>query len=259
MMTEKEKRAQRRSAEDAVFNHMLLWLLGAVVAEIIILLVKRFYVDIRSNAVSIAVATGLLGFFRVYQFLGAVLTAAGIVWTVLTVRAKKKATLPLLCTGVVLFLWVVTMLTYHLFASGVRILMVLPAVAAVLILIYFLYQRAFFVNAVLTGGGMAALWLYRQYYSGHPRVIIVCFVCGWIVLALAAVLSYRLSRSGGKLGKVRVMPEKSNYLVCYLTCGITALAMLLGLILGSSAAYYLLFVLVGWLFCQAVFFTVKLM
>ena len=32
-----------------------------------------------------------------------------------------------------------------------------------------------------------------------------------------------------------------------------------GLVMGAGVAYYLLFVLAGWLFIQAVFFTVKLM
>ena len=40
---------------------------------------------------------------------------------------------------------------------------------------------------------------------------------------------------------------------------VVALVMILALVLGIGAAYYLLYVLVGWLFCQAVFFTVKLM
>ena len=39
-----------------------------------------------------------------------------------------------------------------------------------------------------------------------------------------------------------------------LTLGHSALALLLG----ATVAYYLIFVLIGWLFCQAVFFTVKL-
>lgn len=258
-MTEKEKRSQRRTAEDAVFNRMLLCLLGAVVAELVILLVKRFYVDINGSDISITIAGGLMVFFQVFRFLGLALIVAGIVWTVLYARTGKKVRLPAICTCVVIFLWIVTMLAYYLFDAGVRILMVLPAVAAVLILIYFLYQRAFFVNAILTGGGMAALWLYRQYYMNHPTAITLCFAAGWIVLAAVAVLAWKLNSTGGKLGKVRLMPEKSSYGITWLTCGITAAAMLLGLLLGAGIAYYLIFVLVAWLFCQAVYFTVKLM
>ena len=258
-MTDKERRNQRRSAEDAVFNRMLLWLLGAVVAEVIILLVKRFYIDFTATSLDIGIAVVLSHIFQVYRFVGLALTVLGIIWIVLSRRAGKKSRLPVILTGVVFFLWIVTTIAYQFSDAGVRILMVLPAVAAVLILIYFLYQRTFFVNAVLTGGGMAALWLYREYFSKHPTIITVCFVAGWIVLVLAAVACWKLRTNDGKLGSVRLMPARSHYVTTWVTCVIVALAMLLGLLLGSAVALYLLFVLIGWLFCQAVFFTVKLM
>lgn len=254
-MTEKEKRNQRRSEEDAVFNRMLLCLLGAVIAEVVVLLVKRFYVDM----VSIAFANVLLGFFQIFQYAGLILTVAGIIWCVLWKKNGKKLTAPAIFTAVVFGLWVISVIAYYLFDSGIRILMFLPAVAAVLILVYFLYQRAFFVSAILTGGGMAALWLYRQYYHGHPVRVTACIVAGLIVLALVAVFSGKLRKTDGKLGKTQLMPVGSNYLVLWLTCAIAAVAMILGLLLGATIAYYLIFVLVGWLFCQAVYFTVKLM
>jgi hypothetical protein len=36
-------------------------------------------------------------------------------------------------------------------------------------------------------------------------------------------------------------------------------ATFLGFILGAGVAYYLIYVLVAWLFCMAVYFTVKMM
>ena len=41
-MTDKEKRQNRQRAEDAVFNRMLFCLLGVIIAEAVILLVKRY-------------------------------------------------------------------------------------------------------------------------------------------------------------------------------------------------------------------------
>ena len=258
-MTDKERQSQRRRAEDAAFNRMLLWLLGAVVAELVILLVKHFYVDITGASLSITIAEALLSVFRVYRFLGIALTAIGVAWIVFTRRKGKRIVLPAILTGVVFFLWIVTVVAYYFFDEGIRILMILPAIAAVLILIYFVYQRSFFVNAVLTGGGIAALWLYREYYMNHPRAITACFIAGWLVLAVVAVLCWRLRQSGGKLGRVRLMPAKSHYGVTWITCAVVAVVMALGLFLGSGLSLYLIFGLVGWLFCQAVYFTVKLM
>ena len=48
--------------------------------------------------------------------------------------------------------------------DGVRVLMLFPAGGAVLIVIFFLYQRPFFYNAALTCGGLLAVWLHKQYY-----------------------------------------------------------------------------------------------
>ena len=258
-MTDKERQNQRRRTEDAAFNRMLLWLLGAVVAELIILLVKHFYVDMTGESMRIAIASALAAIFQVYQFLGIALTVMGVAWAVMIHRQGGKILLPTLLTGVVFFLWVVAVVAYHFFDDGLRVLMLLPAVAGILILVYFLYQRAFFVNAVLTGGGLAALWLYREFYMNHPTAITLCFIGGWVMLALAALLCAKLRTGNGKLGSVRLMPAHSHYGTTWVTCIVVAVMMALCLVLGQSVALYLLFGLIGWLFCLAVFFTVKLM
>lgn len=258
-MTDKEKRQQRRSAEDATFNRMLLCLVGAIAAEAIILFVKRFYIDITAGGADIAIATGLMYFFRVFVYAGLVLTAAGIVWCVFSARNHKKLRLPVVCTTVVCFLWVLSVLAYFFNDVGVKALMALPAVAAVLILIYFLYQRAFFVNAILTGCGMAALWGYRQFHAAHSTAVTVAFVVGWVGLVAIAFVVYLLKKSGGKLGKLQLVSDQKCYPVCWLTCAVIFAATLLGFLLGAGLAYYLIYVLIGWLFCLAVYYTVKLM
>ena len=255
-MFEKGKREQRRSQEDTTFNKMLLWLAGAVVVELLILLVKQVYVD---AWLGFGVAYALLVFFEVFRFAGAALVVAGVVWAVLWGRSGRSVALPLGCTAGVALLWLVALFTYYLTEVGLSIMMVLPAAGAVLIVIYFLYQRAFFYNAILAGGGLVAVWMYRQYYWEHPTLIRVSFIAGFLVLAAAAVLSFVLRGHDGKLGGLRVMPPDSNYFITWITCVVTAAAMAVTLAVGGTVAFYLLFVLAGWLFVQAVFFTVKLM
>lgn len=255
-MFEKGKREQRRSQEDVTFNKMLLWLAGAVVVELLILLVKQVYVD---AWLGFGAAYGLLVFFEVFRFLGAALSVAGVVWAVLWMRAGRSPVLPWACTAAVFLLWLVTLFAYYLSGVGLSIMMVLPAAGAVLIVIFFLYQRSFFFNAMLAGGGLVAVWMYRQYYWEHPTLIRLCFAAGFIALAAAAVLAFLLRRGDGKLGGARVMPAGSNYAITWITCVVTAAAMALAMALGTAATLYLLFVLAGWLFIQAVFFTVKLM
>jgi len=256
MMFEKGKRAQRQSEDDKVFNRMLLWLAGAVVVELLLFLLQKVYVEMIFDGL---VALALARFFQVFSIAGAVIVVGCLVWAVMNRRAGKPATLPVVIAAVAAGLWVVSLLSSLLYAEGIRLLMLFPAAAAVLIIIFFLYQRPFFFNAMLTGGGLLALWLHRQYYMDHPRAITACFVAGVVVLVGAAALAFQLRRTDGKLGGFRVVPAGSNYLMTFLTCAVTAVAMVLGLILGVSMGQYLMYVLVGWLFAQAVFFTVKMM
>ncbi len=254
-MAEKGKNRRQRE-EDAAFNRMLLWLAGAVAVELIILLIKRIYVDFWLD---VGPVLALRTFFQVFQFAGIALMAAGIAWLAARVRSNQSWLLPAALTGASAVLWIISVLAYHLYDLGITILMILPGAAAVLILVFFLYQRVFFVNTALTGGGIVVLWLFREYYSTHPTLLTLCFIAGWVLLAAAAALAWRLHKTGGKLGSLRLMPDGNMYNAIYLTCALTAAAMLLAFLLGETAAFYLLCVLLAWLFGQAVYFTVKLM
>ena len=255
-MIDKNKREQRHEQEDATFNKMLLWLVGAVAVELFILLTKKVYLELIAG---VAVAAALHMFFRVFSFLGAALTAAGIVWAVLSFRKGKSVTVPCSCAAVAAGLWVLAALSYFLYDFGMSIVMLLPAVGAALILVYFLYQRIFFLNALLTAGGLLVLWLHRQYFTNHPTVIRLFFAAEFALLAAGLVLSLLFFRSGGKLGSLQVMPPDTVYLMTWITCGVTALALGLTLALGAAVGFYLLFGLVAWVFIQAVFYTVQLM
>lgn len=64
-------------------------------------------------------------------------------------------------------------------------------------------------------------------------------------------------RLGGR--SIQVFGRNAGYGMVYLTCGIVAAVLAAALILGTAAAYYLIFVMVAWLFVMAVYYTVKLM
>ena len=103
---------------------------------------------------------------------------------------------------------------------------------------------------------MAGLWCLRQ---SQGTLVKVGFVVGWIVLIAIAVLAYLLKKNGGKLGKWKLVSDPKSYVPCWITCAVVLAATLLGFILGAGVAYYLIYVLVAWLFCMAVYFTVKMM
>lgn len=252
-MSEQGKRLQRQKQEDAVFNKMLIWLAGCVVVEGLSLLLRWVY------TYRLYMVVGLNAFFGVFRFLGAAVFVAGCVWTGVTLFKGGKKTLPLACTGAALWVWILSFLCYGNNPSGLIAVCVLPAVVAVLAVIFFLYQREFFYDAVLSGVGIAALWAFRQLFMNHPRMTYCGFAAVWVLMILAAAAAFRLSKRGGMLGPVRVFSAKTSYLPFYLTCAAVALALLAALILGVGAAYYIIFVLIGWLFCLAVYYTVKLM
>lgn len=256
MMFDKGKRARRQNEDDKVFNRMLLWLAAAVAVELLLLLLQKAYVEILFDPM---IAKGLLAFFTFFSVAGLVLLAACAAWAFLFARQGKPILLPAILAGVSAVLWAVSMVCRLVYPDGVRILMLFPAGAAVLIIIFFLYQRPFFYNAALTCGGLLAVWLHKQYYMNHPRLITACIVAGVAVLALAAALAFVLRKNDGVLGRFRVLPPGSNYFMTWLTCAVTAAVMVLCLALGAAAGQYLLYVLAGWLFAQAVFFTVKMM
>ena len=175
-MADQAKRQQRRNEEDAVFNRMLLWLVGAVLAEALVLVVKRLYVDFKATDLGISIAAGLMSFFHVFTFVGLALTVLGVIWC-LSVRKKQKGLrLAVGCTVALGFLWVVALLCWRLYDTGVKLLVALPIAAAVLILIWFLYQKAFFCSAVITACGLALLWVFRQHGGSRSVGITVVFV-----------------------------------------------------------------------------------
>ena len=255
-MSDKDKRQNRERAEDAAFNRMLFCLLGVIIAEAVILLVKRFYVDITGTDLSLSIALALANVFAVFNYVGLVLTILGAVWCVCKYKKNQSIRLPLICTVVVAGLWIISVFAYCFYDIGVKLLIALPFAAAVLILIYFLYQRAFFVSALLTGCGMAGLWCLRQ---SQGMLVKVGFIAGWIVLIAVAALAYLLKKNGGKLGKLKLVSDTKSYVPCWITCAVVLAATVLGFVLGAGVAYYLIYALIAWLFCMAVYFTVKMM
>lgn len=141
-------------------------------------------------------------------------------------------------------------------------LTILVPVVAVLALVYYLFQRDFFFITLISAGGILSLQLYRRMFLAHPFRIQCGYVLAFILLAAALAAFIILQRNAGVLPgqkPIRILPKDANYSLLYAACALNAVLLALTLILGGIAAYYLLFVLVGWLFVMAVYYTVKLM
>lgn len=140
-------------------------------------------------------------------------------------------------------------------------LTILVPVVAVLAMIYYLFQHDFFCITVISACGILSLQLYRKMFWNHPTLIRCGYVLAFLLLVAAIVVLILIQRGKRPMPlKVdKLIPQDTNYLLLYITCALIALSLLLTLIWGSAAAYYLVFVLVAWLFINAVYYIVKLM
>lgn len=264
-MKEQGKRVRQPSQEDAAFNKMLIWMAGCVALEGLTLLLRRAYLNLSGSDFNVALVSGLSRFFGVFRFLGIALSAAGLVWIFLRLKSGKRGrelALPLSCTGAVVWLTAASLLCgSYAFATeiGMALLCALPAVVGALAVIFFLYQREFFWCSVACAAGIVAIWVYRTIFTNHPNMVRLGFALVWAALALMAACAVPLRKNGGMFQKLRVLPGGANYLIFWLSCAVTAVAMVVTLLVGVVSAFYVMFALIGWLFCLAVYCTVKLM
>lgn len=146
-----------------------------------------------------------------------------------------------------------------------RYLTILVPVIAVLAVVYYLFQRDFFCNAVISACGILCLQLYRKLFYLRPSFIRAGFVLAFVLLAAAVAVALLHRRDKLKLpalpGKVLrvLLPKETAYPMICITCVLVALVLALTLILGGTIAYYMIFVVAGWLFIMAVYYVVKLM
>ncbi len=255
----KDDRTAKKQREDQALNRVLWWFGGAVVLEFFLLLLNRFYF-VGNNGGNVALSLGLFRFLRVFAWVClAVAVAFGVWWFLRRKKGEKTFTQGACCAaGLVLFVCALVS-GFWGDRGGVHFLYVAVPVAAVLALIYYLYQREFFLVALQGGAALFTLWLYYNFFAASPGLV---YALAGVVLALTAAacgLFFVLRRNKGVVGKVRVLPRKTNYLPLYLAAAVTVLAVLTALIFGLTAAYGAIFGVVAWLFGAAIYYTVRLM
>ena len=258
-----EKRAARNHKEDVVLNRVLVWFGVAVVAELLLLLLNRYYINRTTRPGEIEFAGALFHAFPIIIGVTAVGTVIFLAWTVLRWKKGERWLLQGVFSWIFGALLVISVVTYAFNATGVHFLCGLVPAAAVMALVYYLYQREFFAITVLSAVGIVGLWLIRRAAGGHQTVVYAYMVVVAVVLIAAALGCRAMQKSDGVLkvaGKQLTMFHRNaSYGMVYLTCAVVAATVAAGLVLGAGVAYYLMIALVGWLFVMAVYYTVKLM
>lgn len=260
---ENNKRVDRKKQEDIALTRALIWFGAAMVLEFLLLLVNKYYVNFTADSASIDLALALGTVIKVTTVLG--LAGAAVCGFFGWKRAKSAGSVPFLwvvLTAALLAVGVSSGLIWAFYRSAVELLYILVPAGAVLALVYYLYQREFFFSACAVGVGLLGLWLVRKNSGSHDLLVTLYAVAGVALLVAGLLLALKLKKSQGVLSvkdkQYTLLPKQSNYLPVIASCiaGLAALAV--GLLLGSTWAFYLLFVLLAWLFVLLVYYTVKM-
>lgn len=260
---ENEKRAARQRQEDAVLNRVLIWFGAAVIVELIMLLLNRYFINYTTDSNEIMFADALSRILPVVALGGLALCVACAVWFWYARKNAKKSGLPMVLALVFAALSVCLGVTYQFRATGVQLLCGAVPVVAVMALVYYLYQKEFFAVTVLSAVGILGLWMIRKANGGHELIVYGYVAAAAVVMLLAALGMRSLQKNKGMLvlgeKHIHIFSRNANYGMLYLTCGVVAAVLIAACFLGTTVAYYLIFGLVAWLFVMAVYYTVKLM
>ena len=253
---DKKQREARRQQEDIALQRGLLWVVGAVVLEALLVLLNRFYfhADLETE---VNIYLGLHEVLRVMRMASPVAVVLALVWTAWQLKQGKKFGLPLIVTIALAAVAVCVHVTLKYGTNGMSMLYWLVIAWAVLALVFYIYQREFFLGASACGMSVLGLWFIRYGAAARWESAMVL-----AAIALVGAVALWLKKNDGVLSEkmnLQFLPKKTSYTVPLATCGASAAALIAAMILGSSVAYYLIFVMVAWLFALFVYYTVKLM
>lgn len=249
-----EKLDLQRKQEDQALNRASLWVIGAVVLEMLIFFVNRYYINFKLDLESIELAETISNTLRYARLVGLAVLVAGLVWTGWNVKKQRGTSLSVAVSAAGVALFGCSQITLKFQDAGVRMLFLLVPVWAAVALIYYLYQKEFFVSGIACVLSAMGIWFVRA-CNGMALEVIVCLIGILAVLAVVCLLK----KNNGALAGKQILPEDTNYLLV-LGTGAAALAMpLIAMVIGNILAYYLIFVVAGWMFALLVYYTVKMM
>lgn len=250
-----QQREARRHQEDIALTRALLWIAAAVVLEGLLVLVNRFYINYYVDEIEIVLA--LQSVLKVVRIAGLVLAVLSIVWAVVRLLKEQKVLLPvcLAVAGGALAICSHVVLKYK--DTGMSMLFWLVVAWAVLAVVYYIYQKEFFLSAAAIGMSILALWFVR--YAGGVGYEVALLLVG-IVLVLAVTLF--LKKHDGVLplkSPVPFLTPGCSYSVILASCLVSVAVVVAALVVGAAAAYYLIFLMLAWIFALFVYYTVKMM
>ncbi len=256
----KQVKAARARAEEATLNRILCWIVGGVVLEFLLLLLDRYYSNYTVDQIELAVA--LRTAVKILAVAALACAAAAAYWWNNARKTDRGTGLPGLLCLFLLGVSVSCFVTWAFSSAGLHLMYLLIPGVIVLALVYYLYQREFFVIACQAALALLGVWVCERCLSTVNAPVAYAYGAVAALLVLAAALLCRKLQSGEGVGtwkgkKVRVFSKDAGYAFLYAGAVVT-IGVLLAALLGVSAVF-LYAVLVAWTLIMAVYYTVKLM
>ena len=142
--------------------------------------------------------------------------------------------------------------------SALTFLCVVVPVVMLLGILWNLYDRECSWSLTILGASLIALWVCRRvldsiFLGTYVRIAAVVYI---VVLIVAAFLTNKADKNGGKLGNLQVLTAGADPMPIYAACGLSVVALAIALF-SSTIAYYAMWALAIVVFALAVYYTVK--
>lgn len=253
-----EKNAERERAENRTLNRVYYVFLLGLAAECWLFLTYRIWAG---SSLSFGLKWYMV--LRVLMWLGLAALVLGAAGAYLKRQDRKlrNAFAWAACVGAFFAVsgWIITFFPPGV-NTGVVVMCALVPIAAVLALVYLLYQHECALSTAALAGAMFSVWLRGASADSERWGVLVMAGCVVAAIALGAALflAAGAQKDGGKLWKIRVFSVECDYRVVYAVLAAAIAVLLLGAFL-PAIAYYLMWVLGVLLFAELVYYTTKLM
>ena len=233
--------------KDEPMNGAMKFFLAGCVAELYLLILRRFYVNANSDVARFAWYDHYLW---ILSGIGAGLLVVGVIASIAlrkNVKARKNGWIAAAAGA---FVGAATLLVRWNMATLSFMTTMVPVIM-LLVILWALYDRECAMALTVLGASLFVLWGFRR-YGASMYVGTAVKVCVAVYLVVLAALAW-LTKSG-KLS--RILSPKADKLPVYAACGLSGLA-LLAAFLGTGVSYYAMWALAAVVFALAVYYTVK--
>ena len=243
--------------KDYVTNKLLLVFTLAFALLLLLMNIGRM---MKSTATFMAAYTVV----KVVAVASGVLAAAGIIMMILERTKKKDMSYRLFCgknvTVAALFVAICATALSLVFSQSMLMLLYIfvPAVV-VLYIIYYSYQREFFLIALSCIVGGIGIWLLGSDLVNTKDVFAMAGAAALVALTAGFALCAQLGKGKITLFGREFAPFKGDarYGIIYLTC-LLVLMLLAAAFLAPDLAMYFVFALIAYIVLTGVYYTVKL-